>query len=217
MVNVYGGKNQGLRFYAPTGKAVREAPGIGTLASGTMDMFSPSGRTFVTDCPGGGDGDHCLWSSATGKRVRTFTSPCDKVLGWYDETHLYCWEQDDASRDEVQVVDFKGKLVRKLIDIGDDVVGRHHQQRGRSAARRQGRQRDRRGGVARDRFQDHRPGQRARRRQLIVDHVGMGRVGDHDGRVVPLAARPPGGELEHRLLGGERQQLLGPLGPRHGP
>ncbi|MCA2179908.1 serine/threonine protein kinase [Nonomuraea glycinis] len=121
VVNVYGGKNQGLRFYAPTGKVVREAPGIGTLASGTMDMFSPSGRTFVTDCPGGGDGDHCLWNSATGKRVRAFTSPCDKVLGWYDETHLYCWEQDDASRDEVQVVDFKGKLVRKLIDIGDDV------------------------------------------------------------------------------------------------
>ena len=89
-------QSQRLRFYDPTGKAVREAPGIGTLASGTMDMFSPSGRTFVTDCPGGGDGDHCLWDSATGKRVRTFTSACDKVLGWYDESHLYCWEEDNG-------------------------------------------------------------------------------------------------------------------------
>jgi predicted Ser/Thr protein kinase len=121
VVNVHGGRNKGLRFYDPAGKVTREAPGIGTLASGTMDIFSPSGRTFVTDCPDGGDGDHCLWDSATGKRLRTFTSECDKVLGWYDETHLYCWEQDNASRDEVQVVDFKGKLVRKLIDIGDDV------------------------------------------------------------------------------------------------
>ncbi|MFI7450562.1 protein kinase [Nonomuraea sp. NPDC049714] len=121
VVNVYGDQDKGLRFYDTAGKVTREAPGIGTLASGTMDIFSPSGRTFVTDCPDGGDGDHCLWDSATGKRLRTFTSECDKVLGWYDETHLYCWEQDNAARDNVQVVDFKGKLVRKLIDIGEDV------------------------------------------------------------------------------------------------
>ena len=115
VVNI-SGHGQGLRFYDPTGKAIREAPGIGTLASGTQDIFSPSGKVFVTNCPEGGDGDHCVWNTASGKRVRRFTSDCDKVLGWYDETHVYCWEQDDSTRDEIQVVDFKGKLVRKLLE-----------------------------------------------------------------------------------------------------
>ncbi|WP_336212987.1 serine/threonine protein kinase [Nonomuraea sp. LPB2021202275-12-8] len=121
VVNAYGGKNKGLRFYDPAGKATRNATGIGTLASGTLDMFSPSGDSFFTDCPDGGDGDHCVWNAATGKRLRTFTSECDKVLGWYDETHLYCWEQDNETRDSVQVVDFEGKLVRKLLDIDEDL------------------------------------------------------------------------------------------------
>ncbi|WP_053174757.1 WD40 repeat domain-containing serine/threonine protein kinase [Nonomuraea sp. SBT364] len=120
-VNVYGGKNKGLRFYDAAGEKVRDAPGIGAPASGTSAMFSPSGAAFVTNCPNGGDGDHCVWDSRTGKRLRTFTSDCDKVLGWYDETHLYCWEQDNETKDTVQVVDFRGKLVRKLLDITDDV------------------------------------------------------------------------------------------------
>ncbi|MEU8247018.1 WD40 repeat domain-containing serine/threonine protein kinase [Nonomuraea sp. NPDC048916] len=116
VVNVYG-KDEGLRFFDAAGKAVRDAPGVGTLASGTQDIFSPSGKLFVTNCPKGGDGDHCLWDSATGEQVRTFSSGCDKILGWYDETHLFCWEQDDATNDEIQVVDFGGKLVRKLLEI----------------------------------------------------------------------------------------------------
>ncbi len=120
VVNVYGGKNKGMRFYAPSGKVTHEAPGIGTLSESFLSVFSPSGRTFVTDCPGGGGG-HCLWDSATGKRLRTFTSACARVLGWYDETHLYCWEHDNGSKDAVQVVDFTGKFVRKLIDIDEDL------------------------------------------------------------------------------------------------
>lgn len=114
VIAVYG-KNEGLRFFDASGGRVRDVPGVGSLSSGTTDMFSPSGKTFVTDCRGGG---HCLWDTATGKRVRTFSSDCDKVLGWYDEWHLYCWELDnDATLSEVQVVAFDGRLVRKLLEV----------------------------------------------------------------------------------------------------
>ncbi|MEW9546809.1 protein kinase [Nonomuraea sp. NPDC050783] len=121
-VNVYGEEtNRGLRFFDAEGKATRSLPGIGTLSAGTQDIFSPSGRTFVTNCPNGGDGDHCIWDTATGKRVRKFSSDCDKVLGFYDETHLYCWEQNNHDADEVQVVDFTGTLLRKLLAVPDDL------------------------------------------------------------------------------------------------
>ncbi|MEZ7130074.1 protein kinase [Nonomuraea sp. AD125B] len=121
-INVYGDeKNRGLRFFDAQGKATRSLPGIGTLSAGTQDIFSPSGKTFVTNCPNGGDGDHCIWDTASGERVRKFGSDCDKVLGFYDESHLYCWEQDNNDVDEIQVIDFTGKLVRKLVDVPDDL------------------------------------------------------------------------------------------------
>ncbi|MGP3932525.1 protein kinase domain-containing protein [Nonomuraea sp. KM88] len=121
-VNVYGDeKNQGLRFFDSEGKATRSFPGIGTMSAGTQDIFSPSGRAFVTDCPNGGGGDHCIWDSESGERLRKFSSDCDKVLGFYDEKHLYCWEQDNAANDEVQVIDFSGKLLRKLLEVPDDI------------------------------------------------------------------------------------------------
>ncbi|WP_217707786.1 serine/threonine protein kinase [Nonomuraea rhodomycinica] len=120
VVNLYG-SGKGLRFFDAAGKTVRDVPGVGSLASGTQDIFSPSGKAFVTNCPGGDDGDHCVWDSATGERVRTFSSDCDKVLGWYDETHLYCWEQDNASTDQIQVVGFDGRLVRKLLEVPDEL------------------------------------------------------------------------------------------------
>nr|WP_055506447.1 serine/threonine-protein kinase [Nonomuraea pusilla] len=110
-------KNVGLRFFGADGKKTHDAPGVGTLSAGTQDIFSISGEQFVTDCPNGGDGDHCLWDSATGKRVRKFSSDCDKVLGWYDDAHLYCWEQDAPSKDEVQVIDLKGNQVRRLLEV----------------------------------------------------------------------------------------------------
>ncbi|TDC01443.1 serine/threonine protein kinase [Nonomuraea longispora] len=121
-VNVYGDeKNQGLRFFDATGKATRSFPGIGTMSAGTQDIFSPSGGAFVTNCPNGGDGDHCIWDSESGERLRKFSSDCDKVLGFYDEKHLYCWEQDNDDNDQVQVIDFSGKLLRKLLEVPDDL------------------------------------------------------------------------------------------------
>ncbi|MEU4231017.1 WD40 repeat domain-containing serine/threonine protein kinase [Nonomuraea sp. NPDC026600] len=121
VVIVYG-KDEGLRFFDVSGKPTRDMPGVGPLASGTRDIFSPSGKTFVTDCPGGGDGDHCLWDAGTGKQVRKFSSDCDKVLGWYDESRLYCWEQDNATDNEVRVMGFDGKLTRRLLEVPDKLV-----------------------------------------------------------------------------------------------
>ncbi|MEV4799220.1 serine/threonine-protein kinase [Nonomuraea sp. NPDC049421] len=115
VVIVYG-DDEGLRFFDPSGKRARDLPGVGRLASGTMDLFSPSGRMFTTECPKGADGETCLWDSSTGKEVRRFSSDCDKILGWYDESHLYCWEHDNTSRDEVRVVAFDGRLVGRLLD-----------------------------------------------------------------------------------------------------
>ncbi|GAA0926703.1 hypothetical protein GCM10009560_28760 [Nonomuraea longicatena] len=120
VISVYG-KYAGLRFFDADGRRTRDVPRVGELPSGIQNVFSPNGTRFVTNCPGGNDGDHCLWDSDTGKRVKRFESPCDQVLGWYDDTHLYCWEQDDGVRDEIQVVDFSGKLTRKLLDVSDDV------------------------------------------------------------------------------------------------
>ncbi|WP_162794751.1 hypothetical protein [Nonomuraea lactucae] len=120
VVNVAGDK-EGLRFYDASGKYVRELANVGPLPSGTQDIFSPSGELFVTDCPRGGGGDHCVWDTGTGEKVHAFSSDCDKVLGWYDETRVYCWEQDNSAKDEIQVVGFDGKLVRRLLDTPGDL------------------------------------------------------------------------------------------------
>ncbi|WP_211267053.1 serine/threonine protein kinase [Nonomuraea candida] len=122
VVNVSGDeKNLDLRFFDTSGKATRSLPEIGTMSAGTQDIFSPSGGEFVTNCPKGGDGDHCVWDAGSGRRLHKFSSDCDKVLGFYDATHLYCWENDNGDNDEVQVVDFKGRLVRKLLEVPDDL------------------------------------------------------------------------------------------------
>jgi hypothetical protein len=115
------GTNEGLRFFDASGRLTRDVSDVGPLPFDTAEIFSPSGRAFVTDCPHGHGGDHCLWDTATGKRVRKFSSDCDKVLGWYDETHLYCWEWDNASNTELQVVGFDGKLVRRLMEVPEEL------------------------------------------------------------------------------------------------
>jgi WD40 repeat protein len=119
VVIVYG-EDKGLRFFDAAGKPTRDLPGVGPLAAGTLDLFSPSGRKFVTACPGDDDSDHCLWDAGTGKQIRRVTSDCDKVLGWYDESHLYCWENDNGAHDEVRVVASDGKLLRRLLESPDE-------------------------------------------------------------------------------------------------
>ncbi|MFG2077265.1 serine/threonine protein kinase [Nonomuraea maritima] len=121
-VNFFGDEDhRRLRFFGTDGQAKRSTADIGTLPSGAQDLFSPSGRMFVSDCPNGGDGTHCLWDTATGQRLREFISDCDEVLGFYDEDHLYCWEEDNAAADEIHVVDYNGRFVRKLLEKTDDL------------------------------------------------------------------------------------------------
>ncbi|MFI7639367.1 protein kinase [Nonomuraea sp. NPDC049400] len=116
------GEDKGLRFFDSSGRRTRDLPDVGVLKAGTRRMFSPSGKMFVTDCPGDTDGDHCVWDTGTGKQVRRFSSDCDKVLGWYDESRLYCWELDNhAAHSEVQVVAFDGRLVRKLMEVPEEL------------------------------------------------------------------------------------------------
>ncbi|MET9337302.1 serine/threonine-protein kinase [Nonomuraea sp. NPDC003804] len=116
VVRVYG---PDLRFFDAAGNRLHDAVNIGTLPVDTQDLFSPSGRSFATKCPEGDDGELCLWDSESGARLRNVTTFCDKLLGWYDETHLYCWENDNAAKDRVEVVDFAGAEIRTLLDVPD--------------------------------------------------------------------------------------------------
>ncbi|WP_084961736.1 WD40 repeat domain-containing serine/threonine protein kinase [Thermoactinospora rubra] len=104
-----------LRFFDLRGTPTRELKGLGELPSGTDRLFSPSGRQFATTCD---DGATCIWDTRSGDRLRRFASDCDKVIGWFDEQHLYCWELDNGRGYEVQVVGFDGRLVRRLLQSG---------------------------------------------------------------------------------------------------
>ncbi|MFE3455404.1 serine/threonine protein kinase [Nonomuraea sp. NPDC059194] len=117
VVNLYGSD---LRFFDASGNKVGEAANIGEVPDGVLDLFSPSGEAFASRCPGGEAGELCIWDSTSGDRVRTISSPCDKLLGWYDESHLYCWEFDNATRDRVEVIDLDGNEVRTLLESPDD-------------------------------------------------------------------------------------------------
>ncbi|MEU1727125.1 serine/threonine-protein kinase [Nonomuraea sp. NPDC005692] len=122
VINIYGPeKNRSLRFFDADGKATRDLRSVGKLPAGTQDVFSPSGESLLSECPNGSDGDTCVWDVKSGDRTHKFTSDCDKVLGWYDDTHLYCWEQDNNTKDEIQVVDLKGTLLRRILDVPGDV------------------------------------------------------------------------------------------------
>jgi hypothetical protein len=104
----------GLRFYDLRGKVVREITGIGAPYNTASGLFSPSGASFVTKCPGNESGD-CVWDTATGRKTTSFVSACTKVLGWYDETHLYCWATSDGGGSKVNVVDLSGNALRVLL------------------------------------------------------------------------------------------------------
>ncbi|MCG5217213.1 protein kinase domain-containing protein [Streptosporangium soli] len=112
------GETSTLRFYGTDGTEQRSIRGIGKVPD-TMDFFSPSGKQFVTDCRGGNASNHCIWDTASGKEVTRYTSECDKVLGWYDERHLFCWEVSGQT-DKILVIDHQGQSVRTLLETSDD-------------------------------------------------------------------------------------------------
>lgn len=112
------GDVRSLKVYDLDGNEVRSIDGIGSVPN-TMNIFSPSGDRFVTDCLGGDGSQHCIWDYETGTIIHRFTSDCNKTIGWYDEDHLYCWEVDATDKDRVVVVDFAGNSVRTLLEIPD--------------------------------------------------------------------------------------------------
>jgi Serine/threonine protein kinase len=113
------GKGFGLRFYDLDGKVTREITGIGEPYTTSPGPFSPSGRQFATRCPDGEPGD-CVWDTTTGERIATVNSSCYKILGWYDEKHLFCWADSEGGGDQVNVVNLRGEAVRVMLKIGED-------------------------------------------------------------------------------------------------
>ncbi|GAA4086134.1 serine/threonine protein kinase [Nonomuraea soli] len=108
---------QALRFYSPDGKLTRTVKNVGEGEAEVL--FSPSGQKFVTDCPGGDNNSHCVFSTASGAEVTRFASACTFQSGWYDEEHLTCWSDTDF-----RVIDFEGNKVRELATFPEAVGDR---------------------------------------------------------------------------------------------
>ncbi|MFG1965612.1 serine/threonine protein kinase [Nonomuraea sp. NPDC049028] len=110
-------KQQALRFFDANGVRLRRIPNVG---SGIAEsLFSPSGKQFVTNCPGLGSGNNCVYDAQTGTELKRFESPCTGLATWYDDSHLVCWIRPDASaeKQQIQVVDFTGTALRLLAEI----------------------------------------------------------------------------------------------------
>ena len=103
-------------------------------------------------------------------------------------------------------------------DVADDVIRRHHQQRIAATTGCNRGERDRRRSVAAHGLEYQRLGGGcARIGELLLDQIGMARIGYDDRRRVTLTPRAARRQLQHRLGCRERQHLLGHFGPRHGP
>ncbi|MGN9841934.1 serine/threonine protein kinase [Nonomuraea sp. H19] len=108
---------QALRFFDAQGQRVRRIPNVG---SGIAEsLFSPTGKKFVTDCPGLSVGVNCVYDSQSGAELRRIESPCSSAATWYDDNHLACWVRPDGTsgNQQIQVIDFSGKMVRLLMDV----------------------------------------------------------------------------------------------------
>ncbi|MEV1176953.1 protein kinase [Nonomuraea sp. NPDC049784] len=108
---------QALRFFDADGTRVRRIPNVG---SGVADsLFSPSGKLFVTDCPGLNSGNNCVYDARSGAEVKRIESPCGGLATWFDDDHLVCWVRPDTTgdRQQIQVIDFTGKMVRLLAEV----------------------------------------------------------------------------------------------------
>ena len=108
------GNEYGLRYYDLDGKKAREIIGIGEPYTESWELYSPSGRSFVTRCPEGERGD-CVWDAATAGRTATVHSSCSVIIGWYDDSHLLCWARIDGNY-QVHIIDLQGDTVRVLLE-----------------------------------------------------------------------------------------------------
>ncbi|GLW96255.1 serine/threonine-protein kinase [Microtetraspora sp. NBRC 16547] len=117
------GKTAGIRFYDLDGQIVRTLDGVGTPYNTSSGLFSPSGESMVTDCPDA-RGKVCVWDSTSGTETTRFGSDCSKVLGWWDQAHMFCWTTPQAGKASVIVVDLDGTTARTLLETTQsDVLG----------------------------------------------------------------------------------------------
>ncbi len=99
-------------------------------------------------------------------------------------------------------------------DVGDDMVARHHEQQRVGVGLRHG-ERDRRGGVARHRFDEQ---ARLARAHLFAHHADMRLAAeDERGQEIFASRGPRDGLLEEAVGAGQRQELFGARAPRFGP
>ncbi len=110
-----GGSAVGLRLSDLRGRPVRTFEGVGE--SGFKESpFSPAGKRFATLCPGPRSAV-CVWDTATGRRLASFTAPASKtVIGWFNDAHLIVADETKDPR-RVVVVNLRGQVVRALADI----------------------------------------------------------------------------------------------------
>ncbi|WP_169984635.1 hypothetical protein [Microbispora sp. H10836] len=105
----------GTRVWDLSGRLLRSMHWTGPSIGGG-DLFSPSGRLFVTTrCER--RRAVCLWNAVTGARAATVPRhEGGAVLGWYDEEHLIVSEAAGKDRVRAVVTDLKGRKVRTLAE-----------------------------------------------------------------------------------------------------
>ncbi|MET7329861.1 serine/threonine-protein kinase [Nonomuraea sp. NPDC005650] len=113
----FDGKTNGIDFYSDSGQVIKSMHWVGLPRD--RDWYSPSGKQFVTVCPGGRK-DLCVWNAVTGDRLKTvpLADSEGNLLGWFDESHLLVQEPGKKKGTaQVKIIDLVGKTVRVLADV----------------------------------------------------------------------------------------------------
>lgn len=112
------GRTTGVRYYDLSGRPERTLNGVGAPYDAPSGLFSPSGASLVTRCADDTTRP-CLWNAATGAPTGRPAAGCTTVLGWWDESHLFCWTEVADGGSTVSVVDLGGRRVRTLLETSE--------------------------------------------------------------------------------------------------
>ena len=111
------GTPRGVRFFSRTGKALRDMADSAVAGTVRADdvgvLFTPSRRSFLTGCADA-ERKYCVWDVKTGQELLRFTSDCEYVYAWYDETHVICHATGDGDN-AIVIADLTGNTVRTLL------------------------------------------------------------------------------------------------------
>lgn len=123
------GTTKGIRYYDLDGDPVRTLEGVGMPYNTLSGLFSPSGASIVTKCADDA-AKVCYWNATTGVETGRFGSDCTKVLGWWDEQHLFCWTEVIAGKSAVVVTDLRGQHLRTLLETTQaEILGPYYSRR----------------------------------------------------------------------------------------